>query len=307
MLPQLTYCSFWLQGERGTWEKLAAIRANCGIELTIDACLAKLTNEVKNQRVLQTRTSRSSLRPGQGQPFLRARTPSWINLQAYGTSSIRLKPSAFASSSGFISIRVLTTMRNSRNVSGNAEAWERLGDTRLLLTLHGHGRMTSTNSMAAFTLITEERCLPSDSIERLSSFGYTAGLKYFGLAGMPNVPSDEQMLERQDSAKELGSPRGALLSSNPRPILADLKGGFPLESHKAQRRVFLLPEDRIIIYTWWVFIWLLTMISLPSFRELISDIHASLFRWQHFPKEHIREWTQRQLACPRHQLPKLCA
>ena len=73
-----------LQGERGTWEKLAAIRANCGIELTIDACLAKLTNEVKNQRVLQSRTSRSSLRPGQGQAFLRARTPSWINLQAYG-------------------------------------------------------------------------------------------------------------------------------------------------------------------------------------------------------------------------------
>lgn len=72
------------QGERVTWAKLAAIRANCGIELTIDSCLAQLTSEVKQQRVLQTRTSRNSLKANQGQGFLRARTPSWINLQAYG-------------------------------------------------------------------------------------------------------------------------------------------------------------------------------------------------------------------------------
>ena len=70
-----------------------------------------------------------------------------------------------------------------------------------------------------------ERFLESDLIKRLSfCWTYHRGL-HPGLAGMPNVPSDEQMLERQDSAKELQSPRG--LSSNPRPILADLKGDSP--------------------------------------------------------------------------------
>ena len=43
-------------------------------------------------------------------------------------------------------------------------------------------------------------------------------------AGMPNVASDEQLLERQDSAKELQSPRGSLLPTNPWPIMGDRKG-----------------------------------------------------------------------------------
>lgn len=81
----LSLCSL-SQGERVTWEKLAAIRANCGIELTIDSCLAQLTNDAKQQRVLQSKVARNSLRNPQSaqSQFLRARTPSWINLQAYG-------------------------------------------------------------------------------------------------------------------------------------------------------------------------------------------------------------------------------
>ncbi len=34
-------------------------------------------------------------------------------------------------------------------------------------------------------------------------------------AGMPNVPSDEQLLERQDSAMSLDSPRASLLATPP--------------------------------------------------------------------------------------------
>ena len=71
------------QGERATWEKMAALRANCGTELTIDHCLAKLATEFKNQKLAQARSANSSFKMPQ-RSLLKARTPSWINLQAYG-------------------------------------------------------------------------------------------------------------------------------------------------------------------------------------------------------------------------------
>ena len=88
------------QGERGTWAKMSAIQANCGIELTIDACLAQLTNSLKKKRATaEARSPRHSLRtapaPSPGMPvqqMLRARTPSWINLQAYGEAPSLLSP-----------------------------------------------------------------------------------------------------------------------------------------------------------------------------------------------------------------------
>jgi len=87
----------FVQGERGTWAKMSAIQANCGIELTIDACLAHLTNALKKKRVTADAGSpRHSLRVAIGSPspqvqaqqMLRARTPSWTNMQAYGESSL---------------------------------------------------------------------------------------------------------------------------------------------------------------------------------------------------------------------------
>jgi hypothetical protein len=65
---------------------MSAIQANCGIELTIDACLAQLTTWLKRKRVTEARSPRNSIRtsPAPQQQLLRARTPSWINLQAYG-------------------------------------------------------------------------------------------------------------------------------------------------------------------------------------------------------------------------------
>lgn len=64
-----------------TWAKLSAIRANCGIELTIDACLARLTARAREQQRQQV--ARPTRQPAP-RSIMRARSPSWINLTAYG-------------------------------------------------------------------------------------------------------------------------------------------------------------------------------------------------------------------------------
>jgi TAG lipase/steryl ester hydrolase/phospholipase A2/LPA acyltransferase len=53
-------------GEKHVWEKLAAIEANCAVEATLDACLARLTNR-----------AREAPPPPAG---LSARVPSWMSM-----------------------------------------------------------------------------------------------------------------------------------------------------------------------------------------------------------------------------------
>jgi hypothetical protein len=55
-------------GELHVWEKLSAIEANCAVEATLDACLARLTNKARE-------------RPLAG---LSARIPSWLCMNAVG-------------------------------------------------------------------------------------------------------------------------------------------------------------------------------------------------------------------------------
>ena len=83
---RLTAFSAVRQGERETWAKLSAIKANCGIELTIDACLSSLAKGANERRLLEPRAMQKSpsfLRNASPQG-IRARSPSWINLTAYG-------------------------------------------------------------------------------------------------------------------------------------------------------------------------------------------------------------------------------
>jgi TAG lipase/steryl ester hydrolase/phospholipase A2/LPA acyltransferase len=72
-------------GELHVWEKLSAIEANCAVEATLDACLARLTNQAR-------------ARPLQG---LSARIPSWLCMNAVGQQVVAswgnpLQPSASA-------------------------------------------------------------------------------------------------------------------------------------------------------------------------------------------------------------------
>ncbi|KAF6256280.1 acyl transferase/acyl hydrolase/lysophospholipase [Scenedesmus sp. NREL 46B-D3] len=60
------------QGELAIWEKLSAIEANCTIEATLDACLARLTNKVRE-------------RPLTG---LTSRIPSWLSMPAVGQQAV---------------------------------------------------------------------------------------------------------------------------------------------------------------------------------------------------------------------------
>lgn len=64
-----------LQGELATFQKLSAIQANCAIERTLDACMAKLTEQVAQERKLRVRPSRG---------VFRSRIPSWLHLPALG-------------------------------------------------------------------------------------------------------------------------------------------------------------------------------------------------------------------------------
>jgi TAG lipase/steryl ester hydrolase/phospholipase A2/LPA acyltransferase len=59
-------------GELAIWEKLSAIETNCTIEATLDACLARLTNKVRE-------------RPLTG---LTSRIPSWLSMPAVGQVAV---------------------------------------------------------------------------------------------------------------------------------------------------------------------------------------------------------------------------
>ncbi|KAL6010009.1 mitogen-activated protein kinase tyrosine protein phosphatase sdp1 [Asimina triloba] len=64
------------QGRRCTWEKLAAIKANCGIELALDGCVALLNH----MRRLKRSTERAAASHGLGPPVrfsASRRIPSW--------------------------------------------------------------------------------------------------------------------------------------------------------------------------------------------------------------------------------------
>ena len=94
-----------MQGERVTWAKLPAIQANCGIEMTLDACMLELSEvmAMKKQVAGLYRVARGShghhghhhgqppvlarMSPGAGPKMsARQRIPSWINLSAMGAS-----------------------------------------------------------------------------------------------------------------------------------------------------------------------------------------------------------------------------
>ena len=71
-----------------TWAKLPAIRANCGIEMTLDECMLELSEmmAMKKQvtglyRMARSKSQRSS--PAVTRK-LRERIPSWINLSTMG-------------------------------------------------------------------------------------------------------------------------------------------------------------------------------------------------------------------------------
>ncbi len=59
-------------GEQAIWEKLGAIEANCAVEATLDACLARITNSVR-ERPLGT---------------LGSRIPSWLHMSHIGSPAI---------------------------------------------------------------------------------------------------------------------------------------------------------------------------------------------------------------------------
>ena len=77
-----------VQGERVTWAKLPAIRANCGIEMTLDECMLELSEmmAMRKQVAGLYRVARPHLqRPSPAAASkLRKRIPSWINLSAMG-------------------------------------------------------------------------------------------------------------------------------------------------------------------------------------------------------------------------------
>ena len=100
-----------VQGERVTWAKLPAIQANCGIEMTLDACMLELSEvlAMKKQVAGLYRVARSShghhghhhgqapvlarMSPGAGPKMAaRQRIPSWINLSAMGAGLFRSPP-----------------------------------------------------------------------------------------------------------------------------------------------------------------------------------------------------------------------
>lgn len=70
-----------LQGEQVTWAKLSAIQANCGIEMTLDACMLRLSEVIAAQRQVQGlyRVAKNGRTNG-----MRQRIPSWINMSSMG-------------------------------------------------------------------------------------------------------------------------------------------------------------------------------------------------------------------------------
>ncbi|BDA48233.1 Triacylglycerol lipase SDP1 [Coccomyxa sp. Obi] len=69
------------QGEQVTWAKLSAIQANCGIEMTLDACMLRLSEVIAAQKQVQGlyRVAKNGRANG-----MRQRIPSWINLSSMG-------------------------------------------------------------------------------------------------------------------------------------------------------------------------------------------------------------------------------
>ena len=103
LLPAVLMRRVRAQGERVTWAKLPAIQANCGIEMTLDACMLELSEvmAMKKQVAGLYRVARGShghhghhhgqppvlarMSPGAGPKMsARQRIPSWINLSAMG-------------------------------------------------------------------------------------------------------------------------------------------------------------------------------------------------------------------------------
>ncbi|KAF9595158.1 hypothetical protein IFM89_037587 [Coptis chinensis] len=64
------------QGRRGTWEKLSAIKANCGIELVLDECVA-LLNHMRRLRRSAERAAASHGLASTGRFNASKRIPSW--------------------------------------------------------------------------------------------------------------------------------------------------------------------------------------------------------------------------------------
>ena len=111
LLPAVLMNDVHVQGERVTWAKLPAIQANCGIEMTLDACMLELSEvlAMKKQVAGLYRVARSShghhghhhgqppvlarMSPGAGPKMAaRQRIPSWINLSAMGAGLFRSPP-----------------------------------------------------------------------------------------------------------------------------------------------------------------------------------------------------------------------
>ena len=71
-----------------TWAKLPAIRANCGIEMTLDECLLGLSEMMAMRKQVTGLYRMARAHPGRPLPAaaskLRKRIPSWINLSAMG-------------------------------------------------------------------------------------------------------------------------------------------------------------------------------------------------------------------------------
>jgi TAG lipase / steryl ester hydrolase / phospholipase A2 / LPA acyltransferase len=72
----------FLQGELATFQKLSAIQANCAIEMALDACMGKLTEQISRDR----RTRQPMLRSMSSarHTLARSRIPSWLHLPALG-------------------------------------------------------------------------------------------------------------------------------------------------------------------------------------------------------------------------------
>lgn len=236
----------FLQGERETWTKLSAIKANCGIELTIDACLVSLTAKPGNGKAPEAGQRSSFYRTSAGgtpssRSLLRARSPSWINLTAYGGSPHPTKRLA----------KVVTSMGSGlRNV--------RAGDLEIFVGVVLAARWKACCCHRLPPPGGAPRtATPGGPRTRLGAFEAMRDLSLrWHDAGMPNVSSDDQ-LEKQDSGS-LDSPRASSASS--RPVLADLKGESsrpaaskdPNDTHLGRIKLLILLHPRGPgLASWW--------------------------------------------------------
>ncbi|XP_057770398.1 triacylglycerol lipase SDP1-like [Salvia miltiorrhiza] len=89
------------QGRRCTWEKLSAMRANCGIELALDECVAVLNHMRRLKRSAERAAAASPRGNGSGLPRFNAskRIPSW-NVIARENSTGSLEEDLMADPAG---------------------------------------------------------------------------------------------------------------------------------------------------------------------------------------------------------------